>query len=441
MDATTRVPEAETGVFRVKRVEIVTIPGCSLCTRAVAHVTARGISPVVRTLERESVEVDEIMERTGSRTFPQIFVGPPDPAHPLEFIGGFHDLKSTALDMPTEFRRMEISGEVTEPICAETTPFDRFILFNGRNEAKYAKMEAFFQLQTELYWTKSEIDMSQDLRDWDKKIDDNEKRFITHILAFFSSLDQMVMENIGVNFADEIKVAQIRNHLTFQAAMEVIHADTYSMLIQALIRDRDDQLIVFQSIQKMPIIEKKAVWVERWMRPETASLAERLVAFMCLEGIQFSGSFCAIYWLKKRSLFPGLCMANELIARDEGIHADASVEIYRHLRHKLPAWRVLEIVDDAVELEREFVQESLPVSLLGINASTMSDYIRFVADFWLDRLGYDKAYHVANPFEWMELISLQGKTNFFEKRVSEYSKAGVGTDNSHKKGLDINAAF
>lgn len=426
-------------IFSKKHVVMYTIPECSYCDSAVAHMSAREVSPVIHLLERGSAELSELKNRTGSCTFPQIFVAD-DSSKELEFIGGFDELKKTTLDLPTSFREMEISGKINEPMCMEKVNYDRFVLFNGKNESDYADIYMLFKQQTGLFWVSEEIDMTQDIIDWEKNVNDNERKFITHVLAFFASLDQMVMENVGVNFGDEIKIAQIRQHFSFQGGMEAIHADTYSMLIQSLIKDKTQQLQVLKSIQTMPIIEKKAVWVERWMNPETASLAERLVGFTCLEGIQFSGSFCAIYWLKKRGLFPGLCQANTLIARDEGIHAEASVMIYHHLENKLPTGRVHEIVVHAVDIECEFIKESLPVALIGIKASSMEQYIKFVADFWLTQLGYPKVYNDPNPFEWMDLISLQGKTNFFEQRVAEYSMAGVCADES-EQGFATDADF
>jgi ribonucleotide reductase beta subunit family protein with ferritin-like domain/glutaredoxin len=420
-------------VFRKKRVGVYTIPDCSFCAKALGYLRARDIDPVVHVLRRGSREVESLKGRTGSSTFPQIFVE-------SKFIGGFDALRETTLEFPTPFRAMEMSGEIKEPMCTETEAYDRFITFNGRNEGKYADIYELFKKQTALFWVPEEIDMTPDVNDWENKINDNERKFITHVLAFFASLDQMVMENIGVNFGDEIKVSQIRQHFSFQGGMEAIHADTYSILIQSLIKDRSQQLQVLSSIQTMPIIEKKAVWVERWMNPDTASLAERLIGFTCLEGIQFSGSFCAIYWLKKRGLFPGLCHANTLIARDEGIHAEASVMIYKHLENKLPVGRVHEIVGHAVDIECEFIEESLPVALIGIKSSSMVEYIKFVADFWLTQLEYPKIYGVENPFEWMELISLQGKTNFFEHRVAEYSMAGVCADGT-EQGFSTDVAF
>ena len=431
--------EFSSEIFKKRTVEIYTIPDCTYCDRALGYTRSRDVTPIVHLLERGSTELEDLKRLTGCSTFPQIFVGTGDFPGPLKFIGGFNELQKTTLDLPTKFREMEISGEIQESMCVEENAYDRFVL-NEKNESKYADMYMMFKKQTGLFWVPEEIDMTQDVIDWDTKVNDNERKFITHVLAFFASLDQMVMENIGVNFGDEIKINQIRQHLSFQAGMEAIHADTYAMLIQTLIRNKAQRSGVLASIQTMPIIEKKAIWVERWMNPDTASLAERLVGFTCLEGIQFSGSFCAIYWLKKRGLFPGMCHANTLIARDEGIHAEASVMMYKHLDHKLPAGRVHEIVVHAVEIECEFIKESLPVALIGIRSSSMVEYIKFVADFWLTQLGYPKVYNVVNPFEWMDLISLQGKTNFFEHRVAEYSMAGVCADEK-EQGFSTDVDF
>ena len=244
------------------------------------------------------------------------------------------------------------------------------------------------------------------------------------VLAFFASLDQMVMENVSVNFGEEILVPQVRSHFTIQNAIESIHGETYALLIQTYIKDSQEQKRVLRSIQTMPIIAKKAGWVTKWMDSAKSSLAERLVAFTCIEGIQFSGAFCAIYWLKKQGRFKGLCFANSLISRDEGLHAEGSVMIYNHLSHKLPEQRVHEIFTEAVDVEKEFIRDALPVALIGMNSETMALYIEYVADFWLRRLGYTTIFNSKNPFEWMQLIGMQGKTNFFEGRVSEYSKAG-----------------
>ena len=251
--------------------------------------------------------------------------------------------------------------------------------------------------------------------------------------AFFASLDQIVMENIGLNFKNEIVIPQIRNHFAIQEATEAVHGESYALLIQTYFKDMDEQRHVMRSVQTMPIIERKALWAEKWMNPETASLAERLVGFTCLEGVQFSGSFCAIYWLKKQQKFKGLSFANSLIARDEGLHATASVLIYKHLKSKLPQERVHEIFKHAVFVECDFISSALPVALIGISDKSMAEYIKFVADYWLLQLGYDKVYNCANPFEWMDMISLQGKTNFFENRVAEYSKPGVLLDREEQQ--------
>ena len=374
---------------------------------------------------RGSEEVETLVEMTGSKTFPQVFVNDC-------FIGGYKELTKTTLENPTEFRLKEISGEVVEPMCEEENEFDRFILFNGSTEHKYKDVYDLYKKEIASIWTVEEIDLIDDLKDWENSTE-NEKKFITMVLAFFASLDQLVMENIGVNFADEIVIPQIRSHFAWQNAMESIHGETYAVLIQTYIKDRKEQGRVLRSIQTMPIIERKARWAEKWMNPETASLAERLVGFTCLEGIQFSGSFCAIYWLKKQGKFKGLSFANSLIARDEGLHAEGSCLIYKHLVHKLPVERVHEIVSSAVAIEIEFIKEALPMALIGINQDTMIQYIKFVADYWLIHLDYSKLYNVENPYDWMTLISLQGKTNMFEGRVAEYSKSGVLVDSQDQK--------
>ncbi|CAM9732228.1 unnamed protein product, partial [Ectocarpus sp. 12 AP-2014] len=327
----------------------------------------------------------------------------------------------------TEFRLKEVSGEVSEPMCREEKDFDRFILFNGKTEHQYADIHQLYKKQTALFWVVEEIDLSGDSKDWEDASSD-EKHFLKLVLAFFASLDQIVMENIGLNFKSEIMIPQIRNHFAIQEATEAVHGEAYALLIQTYFKDLDDQRHVLRSIQTMPIIEKKALWAEKWMNPQTASLAERLIGFTCLEGVQFSGSFCAIYWLKKQQKFKGLSFANSLIARDEGLHATASVLIYKHLEKRLPQERVHQIFKHAVSVECEFISTALPVALIGISDKSMTEYIKFVVDYWLLQLGYDKAYGCANPFEWMDMISLQGKTNFFENRVAEYSKPGVLLD-------------
>jgi len=388
---------------------------CFYCDVSKNYLDRKNIEYIcVNTTEKQR---KTIVETTGSKTFPQIFVGE-------KFIGGYEDLKNLRLDEVTEHRSKEISGQVSEPMCIEGSDFDRFILFNGSTEFEFDDVYQLYKKEIACFWTVEEVDLSSDLKCWEDSTYD-EKHFIKMVLAFFASLDQIVMENVSVNFGEEIVIPQIRSHFAMQNAIESIHGETYAVLIQAYIKDPTEQKRVLRSVQSMPIINKKAKWVTKWMDSKTASLAERLVAFTCIEGIQFSGAFCAIYWLKKQGRFKGLCFANSLIARDEGLHAEGSVMIYKHLVHKLDESRVHEIFHDAVVMEKEFIRDALPVSLIGINQETMSTYIEYVSDFWLAKLGYQKLFKKSNPFEWMQMIGLEGKSNFFEGRVAEYSKAGA----------------
>ncbi len=412
-------------MFKAKDVEVYTIDGCAACARALAYLQKRDVHPVVHVIQKDTPEMATLTEKTRTSKFPQIFVD-------SGFVGGYPELQNTTLYHPTDFRLKEISGDIAEPMCQEEKDFDRFIMFNGKTEHEYADIFQLYKKQTALFWVVEEIDLSGDSKDWENA-SDNEKHFLKLVLAFFASLDQIVMENIGLNFKNEIMVPQVRSHFAIQEATEAVHGESYALLIQTYFKDMDEQRHVMRSVQTMPIIEKKALWAEMWMRPETASLAERLVGFTCLEGVQFSGSFCAIYWLKKQQRFKGLSFANSLIARDEGLHATASVLIYKHLENKLPQERVHEIFRHAVSVECEFISSALPVALIGISEDSMAEYIRYVADFWLLQLGYDKMYKCANPFEWMDMISLQGKTNFFENRVAEYSKPGVLLDPSEQQ--------
>lgn len=412
-------------MFTDKKIELHKIDGCSVCDQALDYLRKRDVSPVVYIVDKDTESMAELVDLTHCSTFPQIFVD-------SVFIGGFDDLKNTALTRPTDFRLKEVNGEIEEPMCREKKNFDRFILFNGETEHEYADIHQLYKKQTAMFWVVEEIDLSGDSRDWEEA-SDNERHFLKLVLAFFASLDQIVMENIGLNFKNEIMIPQIRNHFAIQEATEAVHGESYALLIQTYFKDMDEQRHVMRSIQTMPIIEKKALWAEKWMNPDTASLAERLIGFTCLEGVQFSGSFCAIYWLKKQQKFKGLSFANSLIARDEGLHATASVLIYKHLKHRLPQERVHDIFRHAVSVECDFISTALPVALIGISEKSMTEYIKFVADYWLVQLGYDKAYNCANPFEWMDMISLQGKTNFFENRVAEYSKPGVLLDREEQQ--------
>lgn len=304
-----------------------------------------------------------------------------------------------------------------EPILKENK--DRFVLFPIKHNniwEMYKKAEASF-------WTAEEIDLNPDLQDWDNKLNDDEKHFIKHVLAFFAASDGIVNENLAVNFMNEVQYPEARCFYGFQIMMENIHSETYSLLIDSYIKDPQEKDRLFHSIDTLPCVGKKAEWALKWIGNGT--FAERLIAFAAVEGIFFSGSFCSIFWLKKRGLMPGLTFSNELISRDEGLHCDFACLLYSELTNQLPKERVTAIIKNAVEIEKEFVSDALPVRLIGMNADMMCQYIEFVADRLLVALGCDKTYNATNPFDFMELISLQGKTNFFEKRVAEYQKSGV----------------
>jgi len=296
----------------------------------------------------------------------------------------------------------------------------------------YKKAEACF-------WTAQEIDLECDAKDWTKLTHD-ERYFISHILAFFAASDGIVNENLCERFVSEVNIPEARFFYGFQIAMENIHSETYSLLIDTYIKDGMEKAKLFNAIETVPCVQKKANWALRWISDST-SFAERLVAFAVVEGIFFSGSFCAIFWLKKRGLMPGLTFSNELISRDEGMHCDFACLLYSMLQHKLPEDVVHAIVKDAVAHEKEFVADALPVGLIGMNANTMGMYIEFCADRLVVALGYGHIYKTANPFDWMELISLQGKTNFFEKRVSEYQKSGVMNSLSSESERTANRSF
>jgi len=288
----------------------------------------------------------------------------------------------------------------------------------------YKKAEASF-------WTAEEIDLVQDTKDW-VSLTNNERHFVSHILAFFAASDGIVNENLASNFATEVTVPEARCFYGFQIAVENIHSETYSLLIDTYVKDTAEKNHLLNAIETVPCVGKKANWALRWCDRENASFAERCVAFAAVEGIFFSGSFCAVFWLKKRGLMPGLAFSNELISRDEGLHCDFACMIYSKLVNKLTTQRIQDIICMAVEIEKEFVSDALPVELIGMNSGMMCTYIEFCADRLLQSLGAPKVYNAANPFEWMEMISLQGKTNFFEKRVGEYSKSGVGVDASEQ---------
>ncbi|WP_369617635.1 ribonucleotide-diphosphate reductase subunit beta [Flavobacterium sp. CFS9] len=321
-----------------------------------------------------------------------------------------------------------------EPILQENK--NRFVIFPIKHHdiwEWYKKMEASF-------WTAEEIDLHQDLTDWNNKLSDDERYFIKHILAFFAASDGIVNENLAENFVNEVQYAEAKFFYGFQIMMENIHSETYSLLIDTYVKDEAEKAELFNALEVFPAIGKKAEWALKWI--ESDSFAERLIAFAAVEGIFFSGAFCSIYWLKKRGLMPGLTFSNELISRDEGVHCDFAVHLHNHhLINKVPKDRIKEIIVDALNIEREFVTESLPVSLIGMNAALMTQYLEFVADRLLVELGCERVYGSANPFDFMDMISLQGKTNFFEKRVAEYQKSGVMNTDSDAQKISFDADF
>ncbi len=300
---------------------------------------------------------------------------------------------------------------------------NRFVLF----PIEHDDIWQFYKNQQASIWTAEEIDLSQDLTDWNDRLNDDERHFIKHVIAFFAASDGIVNENLAENFVNEVQYTEAKFFYGFQIMMENVHSETYSLLIDTYIQDPKEKDYLFKAIENIPFVKEKAEWALRWI--ENGSFQERLVAFAAVEGIFFSGSFCSIYWLKKRGLMPGLSFSNELISRDEGMHCDFACLLYNnHVVNKLPTETIHKIIMDAVELEKKFVSDALPVNLIGMNAELMCQYVEFVADRLLGDLNVEKVYHVENPFPWMDLISLQGKTNFFEKRVGDYQKAGVNSD-------------
>jgi len=321
-----------------------------------------------------------------------------------------------------------------EPILQENK--NRFVIFPIKHHdiwEWYKKMEASF-------WTAEEIDLSQDLNDWNNKLNNEERYFIKHILAFFAASDGIVNENLAENFVNEVQYAEAKFFYGFQIMMENIHSETYSLLIDTYVKDDAEKDELFNALEVFPAIKKKADWALKWI--ESDSFAERLIAFAAVEGIFFSGAFCSIYWLKKRGLMPGLTFSNELISRDEGVHCDFAVHLHNHhLVNKVPKDRIRSIIVDALTIEREFITESLPVSLIGMNAGLMTQYLEFVADRLLVELGCEREYNTSNPFDFMDMISLQGKTNFFEKKVAEYQKAGVMNNDVEAQKITFDAEF
>jgi ribonucleoside-diphosphate reductase beta chain len=312
----------------------------------------------------------------------------------------------------------------------------RFVLF----PIQHNDIWSFYKKAEASFWTAEEIDLSADIIDWENKLNENEKHFVKHILAFFAASDGIVNENLAENFLSEVQYTEAKFFYGFQVAIENIHSETYSLLIDTYIKETAEKNYLFNAINTMACVRRKADWALKWI--EKGSFAQRLVAFAAVEGIFFSGSFCSIFWLKKRGLMPGLGFSNELISRDEGLHCDFACLLYNnHLVNKLSREEIREIILDAVEIEKEFILEALPVKLIGMNSDLMSQYIEFVADRLLLELGNDKVFNVTNPFDFMDMLSIQGKSNFFEKRVSEYQKAGVLNSGQETHGFTLDADF
>jgi len=324
---------------------------------------------------------------------------------------------------------------IEEPILVENKK--RFTLF----PIKYEDIWQAYKKAESSFWTAEEIDFSKDLNDWEGKMSDNERFFIKNIIAFFAGSDGIVNENLMEHLSVEVQIPEARCFYGFQVAIENIHSEVYSLLIDTYVKDSEEKHRLFNAIEEIPCIKRKADWALKWINREDAKFADRLVAFSVVEGIFFSGSFCAIFWLKKRGLMPGLTFSNELISRDEGMHTDFAILLYKHLVNKLDDDIIYGIVQDAVEIEKEFITQSIPCAMIGMNSELMSQYIEFVADRLLLQYGLAKLYNSENPFEFMELISMENKTNFFEKRVSEYSLANVKTDQDSNNDITFDAPF
>ena len=305
---------------------------------------------------------------------------------------------------------------------------------------KYKELFTLYKKAVASFWTVEEIDLSKDMNDWNK-LKSDEQHFIKNILAFFAGSDGIVLENLGVRFMNDIQIQEATCFYGFQIAMENIHSEMYSLLIDTYIKDSEEKDKLFNAIDTIPSVGKKAKWAIKWIQDSDSSFAKRVVAFAVVEGVFFSGSFCSIFWLKKRGLMPGLTSSNELISRDEGMHTDFAVAIYSLLEHKLNFETIKEIIGEAVNIEKEFITDSIPCRLIGMNSDLMGEYIEFVADRLAVQLGYDKIYNSKNPFDFMEMISLEGKTNFFEKRVMDYSKANISTESTNNFSFSLDDDF
>ena len=378
----------------MKVITILSKEGCPMCDVAMDICNEWGI-PADKTV----TSPNKLLGLTGQRGFPQILVDG-------EHIGGHLDLEPYI-------------DKNFEPVLQEN--LSRYTTF----PIKYDNLWSLYKSAVASFWTVEEVDLSKDLEDWNK-LKDSERHFITTILAFFASSDGIVMENISCNFSREVQLSEARSFYAYQEFNESIHGETYSLLIEKYITDPVKKQEAFNAIEKIPCIRDKAQWAMKWFDSTSIPFVQRLVAFACVEGIFFSGSFCAIFWLKKRGILPGLSFSNELISRDEALHLEFAVSLYHQMRNKPPPGIVREIIEGAVQIEKAFIVEALPCRLIGMDSSAMSTYIEFVADRLMKQLGFPPIYKSKNPFDFMEAISLEGKTNFFEKRVAEYGKHGVG---------------
>ena len=376
-------------------VEILSKEGCQYCDMAVDLCKEYNLEN-----KKIMVDKDELKKRCGNSAsvYPQILLND-------ELIGTYFDFQDYL--------------ENSEPMLLPT--LDRFTVFPIEHE----NLWTMYKKAQMSNWTAEEIDFSKDMDDW-VSLSENEQHFIKYILAFFAGSDGIVFENLNNNFASEVQYTEARSFYAYQEHNEMVHGETYSKLIDKYIKNPTEKKQLFEAIQTIPCIENKAKWAMKWFSRER-SFGERLLAFACVEGIFFSGSFCAIFWLKKRGLLPGLCFSNELISRDEGLHLEFAIELFKMLKHKLSKVVVEEIVRDAVSIEKEFITDALPCSLIGMNSDKMSEYIEYVADRLLKQSGHDKIWGTKNPFDFMENISLDGKTNFFEKRVGDYGKMDEDT--------------
>jgi len=371
-------------------VEILSKEGCQYCDMAVELCKEYKLEN-----KKTIVTKEELKKRCGQQAsvYPQIFMN-------NELIGTYFDFQDYLED--------------AEPMLLPT--LDRFTVFPIQHEHLWS-MYKKAQMSN---WTAEEIDFSKDMDDW-VNLSENEQHFIKYILAFFAGSDGIVFENLNDNFASEVQYTEARSFYAYQEHNEMVHGETYSKLIDKYIKSSSEKKQLFEAIQTIPCIENKAKWAMKWFSRDR-SFGERLLAFACVEGIFFSGSFCAIFWLKKRGLLPGLCFSNELISRDEGLHLEFAIELFKMLKHKPNTSIIEEIVKDAVSIEKDFITDALPCSLIGMNSEKMSEYIEYVADRLLKQSGHDKIWGTKNPFDFMENISLDGKTNFFEKRVGDYGK-------------------